>query len=242
MHLLRAPGVRVRRGLWVDAAAVLVLAGGVVLAAPGTAFSVDSCSGQQATIVGTSGPDILIGTSGADVIKAFAGNDVINGAGGDDVICGDEGVDTILGGDGDDEIHAGAGDDRLAQDIVLAVRGGAGNDEINGDAGNDAINGEDGDDVIDGDNGDDHLEGSDGNDRISGDSGDDTVCGDALVQAVCVETPVMHGADDLFGGPDDDVLDGGLELLLVPHTIDDANGEGGTDICNNVDSESSCEV
>jgi hypothetical protein len=61
-----------------------------------------SCAGIRATIVGTTGDDVLIGTAGRDVIVGRGGNDVIAGGGGSDAICGGPGADTLTGGPGRD--------------------------------------------------------------------------------------------------------------------------------------------
>src|SRR2546428_237505 len=55
------------------------------------------CHGQTATIVGTSGDDLIKGTSHADVIVGLGGNDVIYGYDGNDVICGGPGDDELMG-------------------------------------------------------------------------------------------------------------------------------------------------
>ena len=89
-----------------------------------------ACEGRRATIVGTSGKDVLRGTRKRDVIVGGGGADVIRGGGGPDRICG---------GSGRDELEGGRGSDRL-----LGERG---DDEIDGDAGGDRIEGGRGDDI-----------------------------------------------------------------------------------------------
>ncbi|UDY22873.1 CocE/NonD family hydrolase [Nocardioides sp. Kera G14] len=74
-----------------------------------------TCRGLRATIVGTSGADVLVGTSRRDVIVGGAGNDVIRGRGGNDVICGGRGKDRISGGRGRDRLYGGPGRDRIRQ-------------------------------------------------------------------------------------------------------------------------------
>jgi hypothetical protein len=110
-----------------------------------------TCRGQEATIVGTFGPDTLVGTSGVDVIVGRGGADVIDGRGGNDIICGNRGDDTIRGGRGNDRIFGGTGDDELwglrGADILAGergndvARGGIGNDVVRGNAGNDRLAG-----------------------------------------------------------------------------------------------------
>jgi len=75
----------------------------VALAATGVAVACQppeptTCNGFPATILGTSGDDVLDGTSGTDVIVGLAGNDFIRGFGGDDRLCGGSGADQAFGG------------------------------------------------------------------------------------------------------------------------------------------------
>lgn len=102
---------------------VLLAVALMLVAVPGSAGT-PTCNGLAATIVGTSGDDVLQGTSGVDVIAAGAGNDVVDGKGGDDIICGDA---------GDDELNGGKGDDLLL--------GGSGHDILSGNGGSDTVNG-----------------------------------------------------------------------------------------------------
>jgi hemolysin type calcium-binding protein len=69
-------------------------------APPSNSSAPPTCDGRIATIVGTSGNDVLKGTPGRDVVVGLGGDDTIYGYGQDDVICG---------GPGDDVIWAGAG-------------------------------------------------------------------------------------------------------------------------------------
>ncbi len=149
------------------------------------------CFTTPATIVGTTGNDVLNGTAGNDVIVAGAGNDTINGNGGDDTICGDAGNDTINGGDGNDFVLGGSGSDRIL--------GGNGNDYLvgnpgfgsNDDAG-DTILGETGNDTLDGWFGDDVLAGGPGNDSIGGFAGVDTATFSASATAINGQPDLEH--------------------------------------------------
>src|SRR5688500_16896443 len=95
MNAFIGPGSR-RRRLWI----VGTVTGLMVLASAPAAQAVPECFGEEATIVGTNGPDNLEGTAGNDVIVGGGGDDVINGNGGDDRICGNDGGDELdVGGD-----------------------------------------------------------------------------------------------------------------------------------------------
>ena len=147
-----------------------------------------TCGGRTATIIGTSGADVLTGTGGNDVIVGLDGNDKINGGGGHDLICGGDGNDTIQGASGKDIVDGGGGNDKLF--------GGGGADQIDGGAGRDRIQGNGGDDQLVGGGGDDELTGDAGDDELVGSGGDDDLAGGG-------------GDDDLSGGAGDDHLDGG---------------------------------
>src|SRR3712207_1271943 len=89
---------------------------GLALEAPTT------CFGQEATVLGTDGADVLTGTDGADVFVAGSGRDQVFGLGGADLVCAGDGADVVEGGsgadrlygeDGNDDLSGGAGDDAL---------------------------------------------------------------------------------------------------------------------------------
>jgi trypsin/hemolysin type calcium-binding protein len=88
-----------------------------------------TCKGVPATIVGTSGNDVLSGTPGRDVIVGLTGNDKLSGFAGNDLICGGKGNDTLKGGKGNDTLKGGKGKDKLV--------GGKGKDKLIGGAGKD---------------------------------------------------------------------------------------------------------
>jgi hypothetical protein len=91
------------------------------------------CRGLDATIVGTSGPDLLTGTAAQDVVALLDGNDTFKGNGGNDVVCGGSGDDDLRGLTGADFLKGGSGDDDL--------RGGLGNDTLWGGSGDDNLDG-----------------------------------------------------------------------------------------------------
>jgi Ca2+-binding RTX toxin-like protein len=91
------------------------------------------CKGQAATLVGTSGNDVLTGTSGRDVVAALGGNDVVTSLGGNDLICAGAGRDKVNAGGGKDRLLGQGGNDRL--------RGAGGKDNLRGGGGTDKCNG-----------------------------------------------------------------------------------------------------
>jgi hypothetical protein len=129
------------------------------------------CAGRLATIVGTSGNDVITGTLGDDVIVTGAGRDWIRGRGGDDVICSGAQRDFVAAGDGDDTVDTGTGRD--------VASGGVGDDAITGRANADILTGGLGADTLHGNTGDDNLIGHDGDDQLDGGPGSDTCRGGA---------------------------------------------------------------
>jgi Ca2+-binding RTX toxin-like protein len=129
-----------------------------------------TCNGKPATIVGTTGVDVITGTSAADVIVTGHGRDWITAGAGNDTICTGPGRDVIRSGTGNDTINAGP-----ARDILL---GGTGNDTLNGSTGNDILVGAGGNDTLNGSTGNDHLVGGRDTDRCHGGTGTDraTTC------------------------------------------------------------------
>jgi Ca2+-binding RTX toxin-like protein len=99
-----------------------------------------TCHGVRATIVGTSGRDVIHGTPGRDVINGLGGNDMIFGGGGNDLICGGSGADSLYGGPGNDRLYGEMDGLHRAQEDGIerdgdTLRGGPGNDHL--DAGRD---------------------------------------------------------------------------------------------------------
>jgi len=150
-----------------------------------------------ASIVGTSGDDVLVGTPGEDDILGFGGNDRLLGRANNDRLVGGSGSDTLLGAGGNDTLLGGSGDDRLIAgaggDGLIGgggndvLRGGGGGDRLIGGAGQDVLVGGAGSDRIVGNGGSDRLSGGTGNDQLVGGSGSDTFlltpgAGRALIQ------------------------------------------------------------
>lgn len=164
-------------------------------------FSVATCQGSAATLVGTRAGETLRGTDESDVIVAWGGDDTVRSRGGKDTVCGNggddliitgDGGDTVLGHTGDDTIKTGAGNDRAyggpGDDTIL---GGSGDDELNGEGQNDIVKGQGGDDVLSGGSDDDEVRGGGGDDTVFGDAGVDICIGNSghdLGQAISCET------------------------------------------------------
>jgi Ca2+-binding RTX toxin-like protein len=198
---------------------------------------VHRCHGRRATIVGTSGDDVLRGTPGRDVIWGGPGNDTIYGQLGNDLICGGPGDDVIHGGRGNDEVFGGRGADRVFGDLGDdKVVGGPGSyDDVAGGLGIDTVNGGPGDyDLVHGDYGYDRMSGGPGKHDIAsfatsvaggrgsgvwaslrahkarGDGHDKLFEFEDLEGSAFRDTLIGNGAANVIkGGPGDDTLIGG---------------------------------
>ena len=97
-------------------------------------------AGQECTIVGTEGDDVLYGTPDRDIICGLGGNDFIWAGDGEDSIDGGPGDDRIGAGAGPDVVHAGDGDDVVwgAGDMDV-LQGGLGADRLWGGDGVDFL-------------------------------------------------------------------------------------------------------
>jgi Ca2+-binding RTX toxin-like protein len=164
---------------------VLLLVGGVLLAAPTPAYA------ERCTHKGTGGDDVIRGSSRADVICAGPGNDSIYGLGGDDVIYSGPGTDTALGGEGNDEMYGGPAEDTLG--------GGPGDDLIYGGWRADTIRGWLGSDAIIGGPGDDRLAGNEGEDYVAGSNGADVLWGFHFDVHEDDQADVLDMVDDTVG-------------------------------------------
>jgi Ca2+-binding RTX toxin-like protein len=181
--------------------AMLLIGSLVVLAGPAGA-AVAECEGQPATIVGTTGPDILYGTPADDVVwlgGSHTQRDMfVDPFGGDDLICqGGPGSMHIQAGPGDDSVlvadgatvYGDAGADRIegGQRPDLYFFGGPGDDTLTGSTGGGSMFGGPGADtltggagrefMIEGGEGDDHIDAGAGDDRVLGSPGNDTIDG-----------------------------------------------------------------
>src|SRR3989304_7137788 len=157
-----------------------------------------NCDGFVATIIGTSGDDLIDGTPEDNVIMGLDGNDIINGNGGNDIVCSGSGSDVVTTGSGNDYLHGEGGADTFHAgdgnntidadfgsegDVITTGSGddyillGAGFDNIDSGDGHDKIIAGGGDDIIQTKGGDDKIYGGDGDDCINSGSGTDTIDG-----------------------------------------------------------------
>ena len=188
---------------------VAVLVGGILI--PSASAARPRCFGVRATIVGTSGADVLVGTGRADVIVGRGGDDTIRGKGRADLICAGGGDDVVKGGDGIDLIFGNGGHDRLigGPGAFNQIVPGPGDDFVNG--GPAFENG--GDEVI-------YLDAANG---VVVDLGAGTATGEGNDEIVNTEW--------LIGSQHDDVLTGSnLEYDVI-------FGAGGNDIINALDGD-----
>ena len=123
---------RRRAGAVVTASVVLFAA---VVVAPAAAAADRLCDGKEATILGTSGRDIIVGTDGPDVIVGLGGPDRIRGATGDDLICGGRGTDRLVGGPGNDRIFGQGNGYKWGGEFGDTMDGGPGDDLMDGGGG-----------------------------------------------------------------------------------------------------------
>jgi RTX calcium-binding nonapeptide repeat (4 copies) len=194
--------------VWVITAVTFL---GLVLAAVGDAAAA-VCSGRQATIVGTAGPDRLVGTPGRDVIAAGRGNDVIWALDGRDFICTGTGSDLVYAGLGSDNVSLlGGGNDK--------VWAGRGNDGIGFGPGRDIVHAGPGKDVIGDGRGNDRIDAGPGSDEIFLAGGADVSFGGSGEDA----TFDASGDDTLHGGP-------GPDFAALALGNDEFHGGQGLDI------------
>ncbi|MDB5524856.1 MAG: hypothetical protein JWM58_2619 [Rhizobium sp.] len=193
--------------------------------------------GEDNTIVGGQGNDVILGLGGDDNLTGgldndrvfgYSGRDILNGALGNDMLDGGADNDRLLGGDGNDRLFGSSGSDRLDGGIGNdTLDGGNDRDTLVGGAGDDRLDAGYGNDIVDGDDGRDNLTGLDGNDRLDGGADDDRLDGgnddDILIGAA--------GKDKLFGGAGLDRLDGGSgnDLLDGGNDRDTLVGGAGDD-------------
>ena len=192
----------------------MALAGLLVAAGSASAGEIPTCPDlrNDATIVGTNGPDVILGRKRKD--------DIIFAKGGDDLIRG-------RGGFGD-RICAGRGDDRAV--------GRANQDHLFGQAGDDELLGKSGGDTFWPGPGNDLVDGGDSTfDRVIYSLAQAPVSVDLTTGEASGEgTDALISISDVDGSAFDDLLIGGPwqnELLGGPGD-DEIHGEGGDDELN----------
>jgi Ca2+-binding RTX toxin-like protein len=233
----------------------------LAMTAAGAETEAPMCHGKKATIVGTSGDDVIHGTDKADVIWGGPGNDKIYGGLGNDIICGGFGDDLIHGGRGNDWIEGGAGTDRVFGDLGDDhVSGGGGDrDEVSGGLGIDTVNGGPGnEDLVRGDYGYDRMDGGPGSGDIA--SFATSVAGrkgsgvwvslpkhkaygdghDRLFRFESIEGSAFH--DTLIGDKHANTIDGGPgnDTVIGGGGRDTLNGGQGDDHCEGGPTRISC--
>ncbi|MDP9068388.1 MAG: hypothetical protein M3N53_08615 [Actinomycetota bacterium] len=191
------------------------------------AQQVATCMGQEATIVGTDGPDEIVGTQYSDVIVGLGGDDVITDVSTEwDLVCGDAGDDRIsgagiqaVGGDGSDtfdsvtEVDYTGAPGPVHVDLAAGVAEGEGTDvfinvaAVAGSAYDDTLLGDEGPNYLrggwaDGPGGDDIIDGRGGNDAMDAEGGADSLFGGSGDDAVCG----LLGVGEMSGGDGDDHL------------------------------------
>ena len=197
----------------------------------------------MATIIGTTGNDILVGTTTADILRGLAGDDLLNGGPGADLLDGGDGNDTVSY----DYANAGVVVDLAAGgtgggDIFVSIenlQGGRFGDRLYGDSGANLLIGGDGDDNLAGRAGDDILEGGAGADRLNGGDGSDTVSYGYATSGVVVDLAlggtaggdVFISIENLLGGAFADSLSGDSQanILSGGQGDDTLRGRGGAD-------------
>ena len=210
-----------------------------------------TCNGLEATIIGTSGDDVLTGTAGDDVIVGLEGNDIIRGGLGNDVICGGSGEDTLAGQGGNDTLFGEQDDDILdgGEGGCCNVATNTGDDVLYGGQGDDDLHtsdfptlgntlyGEQGADRLFlwsggwgyGGNGDDEIFQFSRNAFLDGGNGDDTITDGN-------DGGQMNETVDMVGGNGDDVL-----VSLDATSTSKMDGSRGADTCTGGDVRIRCE-
>ena len=193
------------------------------------------------TVYGTSGGNTISGGGGGDTLIGARGDDWLEGDGNNDTLRGDDGIDYLFGGTGADTMQGGLGGDTYfvdsAGDIV--------SDTFDLGAGFDYVSssitytigpyierlGLDGDDDIDGTGNllNNHLFGNSGANTLSG------LCRRRRHQRLFDGDDRLYGGiqnDTLDGGADDDALfgDSGIDTLIGGSNDDELDGGTGADI------------
>jgi Ca2+-binding RTX toxin-like protein len=192
----------------------------------------------------------------ADTLYDGSGNDRLQGLGGNDMLLATRGGNDLLeGGEGSDILYGGAGDDRLyaGSETDLSTAIAQGTSQAGTGQKGDWLNGGAGDDIVVGGTGNDILFGGEGQDILVGGAGDDVIDGDDDYTATRFDwsaadygnpferyfspienrnpTPMVGGADILYGGSGNDHLSGllGDDILYGEDGNDTLSGDDGSD-------------
>ncbi len=155
--------------------------------------------GGRDRLTGDAGNDQLVGGEGSDVILDGAGGDTIDGGPGDEAFLAESGDDSIDGGEGNDELLLTLAKQPVEVDLSAGTSSGVGQDtliaieNVTGSEFGDTIVGDDGPNVIRGATACQH---SSDVDVLDGAAGADHLVGS------------IFAADDLSGGPGDDLFEG----------------------------------
>ncbi|MEZ5901262.1 MAG: calcium-binding protein [Hyphomicrobiaceae bacterium] len=142
--------------------------------------------GANPWINGTNGDNpSMSGTGGANIIRGLSGNDIVTASGGNDVIDGGAGTDevdynsmsgrVVVNLDTSSALKSDGTTDSLYN--IESVSATAYNDVLHGNSGANTLKGRGGSDTIKGWGGNDTLYGGDGNDLLVGGTGNDTLTG-----------------------------------------------------------------
>ena len=166
---------------------------------------------------GRAGNDDLSGGDGTDRVDGGAGNDTVDGGAHNDLVIGGDAADVLYGGTGHDTLKGASNTDSTEVNGHDRLDGGTGADELWGGTGNDTLIGGDNRDKLYGEAGSDNLWGGRENDPTEG----------SINWALLSTYP----DDYLNGGPDSDVLHGGIgnDTLLGCEATDSLYGEAGND-------------
>jgi uncharacterized repeat protein (TIGR01451 family) len=140
----------------------------------GVGCSIVGTSGNDRSLSGTNGDDVICGLGGNDVITGGRGNDRLDGGPGRDVVRGGDGIDQVFGRAGDDDLIGGTGFDLVRYDGAASrVRVDLAEGKATGE-GTDALSLIDG--IVGSPNGD-VLRAGPGANEIYGRGGDDEIAG-----------------------------------------------------------------
>ena len=169
-------------------------------------------SGNDDTLIGSSGSDLLAGGSSEDTLRGGPGNDYLDGGIGDDVLLGGAGADKLDGGLNSDFASYQGSAAAVAVDLTTGIVSG-------GDAQGDTLISIE---SLYGSGFADRLSGSTSRNTFYGELGNDTLSGG-------------RAEDLLSGGAGNDLLNGGMEA-------DQLDGGDGVDTASYVDSYAAVQV